>query len=350
MKAVLFGNGGAGKSTLAKRLLARERARDQSRPIAVLALDEIAWNPGVVRKPLVESLALLDDFMARHDEWIVEGVYGDLLEAVLPHCDELHFLNPGVDVCVAHCYSRPWESDKFVTREAQDAMLENLVDWVKQYPHRDDEFGLQRHRALFEAFKGKKREYTATTQYAALSPIETKRLVLRPFMATDAPALFEIFSNPAVMRYWSGEPWTHASQADQKIAMYLEHYESGEAFTYGIVRKEDGRLIGTCALFNFVFPSRRADIGYALGEAYWGDGYMHEAMTAWVHHAFATLNLNRLEADIDPRNEPSAKTLERHGFVREGFLRERWIVAGEVSDTGLYGLLARDWRDRIETD
>jgi RimJ/RimL family protein N-acetyltransferase len=56
--------------------------------------------------------------------------------------------------------------------------------------------------------------------------------------------------------------------------------------------------------------------------------------------------LNRVEADIDPRNHPSAKTLERLGFQKEGHLRERWIVNGEVSDTGLYGLLASDWRAR----
>src|SRR5260221_531021 len=55
-------------------------------------------------------------------------------------------------------------------------------------------------------------------------------------------------------------------------------------------------------------------------------------------------NLNRLEADIDPRNVASARSLERFGFKKEGHLRERWIVAGEVSDTGFYGLLQSDWR------
>jgi ribosomal-protein-alanine N-acetyltransferase len=345
MKAILFGNGGAGKSTLAKRLIARERARNPEYRVALLPLDEIAWNPGMVRKPADESLALLRSFIARHEAWIIEGVYGDLIEAALPHCGELHFLNPGVEACVAHCYARPWEPDKFATKEMQDAMLEKLVDWVKQYPDRDDEFGLKRHRALFDTFSRKKREYTATTQYTALEPIETKRLRLRPLTREDAGALYDIFSSAAVMRYWSTGPWTGVAQAEKKIASILDGYESGEHFTYGIERKEDGQVIGTCALFNFVFPSRRADIGYALGEAHWAMGYMHEAMSAWVRHAFETLNLHRLEADIDPRNAPSAKTLERQGFVREGFLRERWIVGGEVSDTALYGLLANDWRE-----
>jgi RimJ/RimL family protein N-acetyltransferase len=61
-------------------------------------------------------------------------------------------------------------------------------------------------------------------------------------------------------------------------------------------------------------------------------------------HAFDTLRLRRIEADIDPRNSASCKLVERLGFVREGLLRERWDVAGELCDAALYGLLASDWR------
>jgi RimJ/RimL family protein N-acetyltransferase len=73
---------------------------------------------------------------------------------------------------------------------------------------------------------------------------------------------------------------------------------------------------------------------------------MHEALQALLRYAFQTLDLNRLEADIDPRNVASAKTLERLGFQKEGHLRERWIVNDEISDTWLYGLLRREWQER----
>jgi RimJ/RimL family protein N-acetyltransferase len=73
---------------------------------------------------------------------------------------------------------------------------------------------------------------------------------------------------------------------------------------------------------------------------------MHEALTALVEYAFTTLDLQRLEADIDPRNAASARTLERLGFQKEGHLRERWIVNGEISDTWWYGLLRREWLQR----
>ena len=137
------------------------------RDIPRLSLDEIAWNDGPERKPLSESLDLLDEFIAGSDEWIIEGCYGDLIEAALPHCTELRFLNPGVEVCVEHCRRRPWEQEKFPTPAAQDAMLARLIDWVREYDTRDDEYGLRRHRAIFDRFKGKKREYTSAASYAA---------------------------------------------------------------------------------------------------------------------------------------------------------------------------------------
>ena len=84
--------------------------------------------------------------------------------------------------------------------------------------------------------------------------------------------------------------------------------------------------------------------GGAMARSAWGHGYAQEAGRAVISHAFDVLGLNRIEAEIDPRNEASARVLERLGLRREGLLRERWIVAGEVSDSALYGLLARDRR------
>jgi len=94
---------------------------------------------------------------------------------------------------------------------------------------------------------------------------------------------------------------------------------------------------------------RRAEIGYAQGRAYWGQGYMQEALKAVLNHAFEILNLHRIEADVDPRNAASVRTLERLGFQREGYLRERWQVNGEIQDAFYYGLLRPDW-DRLNSN
>lgn len=152
MRVVILGNAGSGKSTMARRLAAESGS-------PVLALDDIAWDPGPVRKPINESGSLLGDFVARHELWIVEGCYAALLGPALAACTELRFLNPGVEACVANCLARPWEPDKFATPEAQQQMLDTLINWVREYELRNDEYGLSAHRAVFDAFRGAKREY-----------------------------------------------------------------------------------------------------------------------------------------------------------------------------------------------
>ena len=171
-------------------------------------------------------------------------------------------------------------------------------------------------------------------------PIETPRLRLRPALESDAQALFEIFADPQVMRYWSSGPWTDIALAHQRIARDLAELQSRASLQLMIERREDSRLLGQCSLHHIVPDCRRADVGYILAAEVWGRGYMHEALSALLRHGFGpSLNLNRIEGDVDPRNGPSVRALERLGFRQEGLLRERWIVAGEVQDSAIYGLL-----------
>ena len=176
--------------------------------------------------------------------------------------------------------------------------------------------------------------------------LPTERLRLRPLGHADAAALFAIFSDPRVMRYWSTPPWSGSEQARTFVEHDIEAMRAGDYLRLGLERRGDLQLIGQCTLFDPKRSSRRAELGYALDARAWGHGYMHEALCALLDHGFAEMKLNRVEADIDPRNAASARSLERLGFVREGLLRERWIVEGAVSDSALYGLLARDWRAR----
>lgn len=158
MRTILIGNAGSGKSTLARQLAARQSA-------ARLSLDEVAFAGGVERRPLQDSIADVRRFIDAYANWIIEGCYADILAAVLDEGNELIFLNPGVEACIAHCRARPWEPEKFGTQQAQDETLNNLIAWIRDYDEREDEYGLRSHRALFEAFRGKKREFTDPRQY-----------------------------------------------------------------------------------------------------------------------------------------------------------------------------------------
>ena len=108
----------------------------------------------LIRKDLSASIVLLKEFIAANPEWVIEGCYADLIAVAAADCSELRFLNPGVEACVANCRNAPWETAKYPTREEQDRMLEALIAWVRQYETRDDEYGLARHRAVFDSFAG----------------------------------------------------------------------------------------------------------------------------------------------------------------------------------------------------
>jgi RimJ/RimL family protein N-acetyltransferase len=179
-----------------------------------------------------------------------------------------------------------------------------------------------------------------------LPTIEAERVRLRWLAASDADALYAIFSDPEVMRYWSRPPMTGRHEAEQLLAEIGESFRSRALFQWGIALGGDDLVIGTCTLLHVDVPNKHAEIGYALNRSYWGRGYGHEALCALIDYAFETLGLHRLEADVDPRNLASVRALERLGFVREGYLRERWHVAGEVQDALFFGLLKQDWLAR----
>ena len=176
--------------------------------------------------------------------------------------------------------------------------------------------------------------------------LQTERLLLRPLRESDAPAILAIRSNPTVMRYHSSPPWESIDLAVSLIERDLVAMHAGDNLRLGIERAEDQALIGTCCLFHLDQQCRRAEIGYELLHDAWGKGYMHEALLALLEYGFSELALNRVEADIHPDNLNSAKSLERLGFKQEGYLRERWIVGDEVSDSVIYGLLQSDWRSK----
>src|SRR4051794_30201935 len=170
------------------------------------------------------------------------------------------------------------------------------------------------------------------------------RLELRSLEDTDVPALFSIFSDPEVTRFWSWVPYVVEFEAARLLEEIRGHFRARRLFQWGIARRSDGLVIGTTTLFDWSAPHRRAAIGYALGRAHWGQGLAAEAVTTLVRFAFDTLDLHRLEAGADPRNQRSLRLLEGLGFEREGLLRERYHVGTENQDDVIYGLLRSEWR------
>jgi RimJ/RimL family protein N-acetyltransferase len=179
-----------------------------------------------------------------------------------------------------------------------------------------------------------------------LPTIATERLLLRWLTPADVPALFAVFGDPVVCRYWSRPTLPDLAAAAALQEEIVGRFRERRLFQWGIAERETGAVVGTCTLAALDATHRRAEIGYALARAAWGRGYVAEALPALVRFAFEELELHRIEADVDPRNDRSIRALEREGFVREGHLRERYHVQGEVQDAALYGLLRHEWAAR----
>jgi adenylate kinase family enzyme len=153
VRVLIVGNSGSGKSWKARELA-------QQHQLAHLDLDTIYFVPGLiaVARPMAQVLADLRMFIDTHSAWVAEGCYGDVIEAALPFCDELLFMNPGKDVCLANNGKRPWEPHKYASKEQQDSMLPFLLDWVGKYYQREDNCSYACHRRVFDSFGGAKRE------------------------------------------------------------------------------------------------------------------------------------------------------------------------------------------------
>ena len=155
MRVLVFGNSGSGKSTYARALADREH-------LAHLDLDSIVWEPNqiAVLRSTEAIQQSLEQFLAGHENWVIEGCYGELIEAAAPRCNQLVFLNPGLDACLANNARRPWEPHKYASLEQQNAMLAPLRAWVTDYYHRTDQWSYHAHRRIFDAHTGAKIEHT----------------------------------------------------------------------------------------------------------------------------------------------------------------------------------------------
>ncbi len=173
--------------------------------------------------------------------------------------------------------------------------------------------------------------------------LETPHLILRGPAETDAPGILAIFGDPGTMRYWSRPPMQTLDEAKSRLERVLRVFQSREAVPWILERRDTGELVGTCDLFRLDSQNLRCECGYSLASSAWGRGWMRHALGTAIAWGFAHLPLERIEADTDPRNTASIRLLKRLGFRLEGTLRERWRVAGEVSDSAMYGLLRREW-------
>ena len=176
-----------------------------------------------------------------------------------------------------------------------------------------------------------------------LPRLDGERIVLRQLTDADVPALFAIFGDDEVVRYWSSPAMENLAAAEALLEDIRRGLRDRELFQWGIALRDSDEVIGTCTLYQLDMMHRRAELGFALRRQSWGGGFAAEAVTLVLTFAFEMLGLHRIEADADPDNARSIGMLERLGFRREGYLRERWHHLGEIRDSVFLGLLRSEF-------
>lgn len=179
-----------------------------------------------------------------------------------------------------------------------------------------------------------------------LPTLTAPRVRLRWLTSRDVQSLFTIFGDNEVTRYWGHSMLPDLEAATALLADIQTKFAGQILFQWGIALRDTDDVVGTCTLASLDVENRRAELGFALAKTFWGQGYISEALPALLQFGFGEMQLHRVWADTDPRNEPSIRTLERLGFRREGVLREHYLLHGEPQHAVVYGLLRADWLSR----
>ena len=167
------------------------------------------------------------------------------------------------------------------------------------------------------------------------------RVRLRAPVRADADALFALFSDPEVTRYWSRPAMRHVAEAHGLLAEIEEAFAARAMLHW--VSLEGGDIVGSCALFRFDARERRAELGYALRRDRWGRGLATEVVGTVLDWGVRTLGLRRIEADVDPRNARSRRLLQGLGFRSEGVMRGRFGLGDTAREAEVFSLDAAAW-------
>ena len=143
--------------------------------------------------------------------------------------------------------------------------------------------------------------------------METNRLILRKYDATDLQDLYEYLSDPDVVRFETNKPMTK-EEAEENLAWRIRTDEM-----IAVELKENNRMIGNIYLGKRDFDS--LELGYVFNKTYWGKGYAYESASALVELAFSQ-GIHRIYAECDPINTASWKLLEKLGFQKEAHIRK----------------------------
>ena len=176
--------------------------------------------------------------------------------------------------------------------------------------------------------------------------LETQRLILRAFTLEDATRVQELAGDRRISDSTLLIPFPYAlKDAIGWISTHLERAAQGQGYSFALTFKT-GELLGGFGL-NTNFEHARAEIGYWLGAAYWGQNLMTEAARAIINWGFETGALERIQAHVFVGNLGSIRVQEKLGMTLEGRMRKYYRKNGAFIDAELRGVLLEDWPKKV---
>jgi RimJ/RimL family protein N-acetyltransferase len=177
-----------------------------------------------------------------------------------------------------------------------------------------------------------------------------RRVLLREPREADAPALFEMTSDPEVTRFLAIAPPDSPDDTRHFVARCREHRGQDREYIFVIADVADDSVMGVIGLRHIDQPMGTAQIGTWLGRTHWGTGANAEAKQLLLDYSFGPLALHRIEARIAVDNLRSRRAFERLGARNEGRLRESFFKNGRYQDQDLFVVLEPEWRRRRRQD
>lgn len=171
-----------------------------------------------------------------------------------------------------------------------------------------------------------------------LPTLYTERLIIRPLSVLDADDMYEYAKTPYVGPMAGWPPHVSLSDTIAVIKSMITIKSPQEMGNWAIVLKSNNKMIGTIELYNY-YPHFKAELGYSINPAYWGNGFATEAAEEVLAYGFEFLDLKRIEAGTFLNNFQSQRVCEKLGFIKEGVARCGYVrYDGKVFDKLIYGM------------
>ena len=169
--------------------------------------------------------------------------------------------------------------------------------------------------------------------------LETERLILKRFEKTDSEAMFQLRSNPALMKYICRPLQTTLNEAEELINKIDELIINNSGINWAIYLKSEQKIIGSVSFHKIDKENYRGEIGYFLLPSHWQKGIISEAISSVLNYGFHTLKFHSVEAQIDPDNIASEQVLQKFKFIKEACFKENFYFNEQFLDTAVYSLL-----------